>query len=444
MRASWIAGVLCVASCAPKAANAPTPAQQAQTVEVAKPATSAAPAPAKGPLPRVLAVVRPDSTFVLYLDGDTLRAAPWFHAVVASVPAALGGVDPLGMAEKRCGLDPSTMLKRLAVAGSIEPVHIVTLAELTRPASDVLSCIQKFWPDSKKTRVGEHDVLTLDEYDELAGSGRFLVYGPKWDIDSFDFERSPGPLPAFAASALSAHREATLVGAMDLPHAKMPVKSAQLVMQSDQSHWSLRTDLETKTPELADKVAKRISALSAAASSGVSLPDLHASVHDSHVSLQLGVAGDGAAQAVTVSALVYVALSPVRNRIAWNKAEEARTTVYQIAKDIASYCSRLPTGKVLIPPSAPLTPATVPRGTKYQSTSGDWNRGTWKKIKFQMTSPQYYSYEIVTADDRKSAVVRATGDLDGDGKASHFSISIEVENGKAVIAPNINEEDPDE
>jgi hypothetical protein len=107
---------------------------------------------------------------------------------------------------------------------------------------------------------------------------------------------------------------------------------------------------------------------------------------------------------------------------------EARVTVGEIARDLASSVEhgRKAHGPARFPVSAPAVPAEVPKATKYQSTESDWT-ATWKEIGFSMKEPQYFRYSIVTAPDRKHAVVRAEGDLDGDGKTSVYEIPMEID-----------------
>ncbi len=447
MRAGWIGGALVALGCASTGANVAAP--KAASVHGASTPESPPSAPVEAAFPRTLAVVRPDSTFVLYLDGDKLHASPWFSGLVGAT-SSMGGLDPFGMVEKRCGFDPAAALKSLAVAGSVDddgPTGLLAAAELTRPASDALSCIERFQPEVKKARVAGHEALVLDEDNALVGVDRLLALGAPRDLTGFDVERAPRSLPPFAARALAAHRNATLVAALDWSKRAMPLRTLLLVMESDQSHWSVRADIETAAPGLARQIAAQadLSKLPVKAELRSVLPTLHSSVRDQRVTLELRVDGDGAAQARGIGALAAVGIYGVRRYLAQAKEAEARNTVAQISKDLAAYYETLPPGKRLLPPSAPLTPATVPHGHKVQTKPDDWNHGTWKAIQFEMIDPQYYSYEIVTAKDRKSAVVRATGDLNGDDIESRFSIKLQVdEHGELMVAPYIEEYQPDE
>jgi hypothetical protein len=89
-------------------------------------------------------------------------------------------------------------------------------------------------------------------------------------------------------------------------------------------------------------------------------------------------------------------------------------------------------------------PKAVPRGQKYQSSSADWK--AWAPLRFEMTEPQYYQYEIRAAKDGESAEIIARGDLNGDGKASELKLLVKVErpSNRIRVSPSIHEIDPDE
>ena len=81
---------------------------------------------------------------------------------------------------------------------------------------------------------------------------------------------------------------------------------------------------------------------------------------------------------------------------------------------------------------------------KYQSTVADWKQ--WYPLRFSMTEPQYYQYEIKAAKDRDSVEIVARGDLDGNGKTSEFKVLVKLERASNDLrtSPSIMETDPDE
>jgi hypothetical protein len=127
------------------------------------------------------------------------------------------------------------------------------------------------------------------------------------------------------------------------------------------------------------------------------------------------------------------------------KIAEAKNTLAAIAQALSVYVSS--NEKRLLPPSAPRVPAEVPKATEYQSVPADWS-GSWQTLGFKLTDAQHYSYEIKTASNRRSAVIRATGDLDGDGTFSRFELDVKlVKSGRGQvlqIAPNLREVKPEE
>jgi hypothetical protein len=151
-------------------------------------------------------------------------------------------------------------------------------------------------------------------------------------------------------------------------------------------------------------------------------------------------------QARDLGAAVSLSIYGVRRYIANAKMAEARNTIGQIAKDYAVYWET-EDGKPLAKKklvSFPAVPKTVPRGVKYASTPADWK--PWAMLRFSMDRPQYYQYEVRASKDGRSADVIARGDLNGDGKASLFKLSMKVDpkDHSLVVAPNLEETAPEE
>jgi hypothetical protein len=77
-----------------------------------------------------------------------------------------------------------------------------------------------------------------------------------------------------------------------------------------------------------------------------------------------------------------------------------------------------------LPGSAPPTPAQLPSGAAVLPDSDAWLHPTWLTLKFSLTAPVYFSYEIETAPDGRAATVRARADLLGDGATLTFEQQI--------------------
>lgn len=141
------------------------------------------------------------------------------------------------------------------------------------------------------------------------------------------------------------------------------------------------------------------------------------------------------------------AVDPVTAYTRRAKTSEAKSTVGAIARGVVAAYEREAVSDDLaaqavhkLPPSAPRTPAEVPKGKKYQSSPADWAHPGWKEIKFEMTQPQYYSYELSVAPDGKSFEVRAIGDLDGDGVTSLIALEGKVENDMVRLSTSLRVE----
>ncbi len=84
------------------------------------------------------------------------------------------------------------------------------------------------------------------------------------------------------------------------------------------------------------------------------------------------------------------------------------------------------------PPSAPLTPESVPRASLAVDPPGTWAHPTWRLLAFELTGPHAYSFQFDSQNgpQRSTFTAEARGDLDGDGVLSSFRISGSVEPGR--------------
>lgn len=74
------------------------------------------------------------------------------------------------------------------------------------------------------------------------------------------------------------------------------------------------------------------------------------------------------------------------------------------------------------PPSAPLTPATVPRATLTVDPPHTWDHPTWRLLDFDFDAPHAYAFQFDSQNGPGFSrfVAEAHGDLDGDGVLSTF------------------------
>lgn len=150
--------------------------------------------------------------------------------------------------------------------------------------------------------------------------------------------------------------------------------------------------------------------------------------------------------------LAALGIYGMRRYLASAKTSEAKNTLGAIARGQAAAFDS--SGSLCGP--APAVPAAVPSGRKYQpsATSGqDFETGTpsagWRCLKFAMSSPMYYRYEVRVGSGYKGPAhggpdpgpdgfeVSAEGDLDGDGQTSLFTQTGKVDKAakKLVLSP---------
>jgi type IV pilus assembly protein PilA len=170
-----------------------------------------------------------------------------------------------------------------------------------------------------------------------------------------------------------------------------------------------------------------------------------------------------------VGVLAVLAVYGVRKYIANSKTAEARNSLGQISKDAATAYEKesMTIAGVLAQGSASATlrqlcttstpvpsSGTAPKGSKYQSSPGDWSADSatagkgFACLKFSMDAPQYYAYTYTTsgsAAQGDSFTAQALGDLNGDGNSSTFTVAGSIGSGMVLnVSPTIAEQNPEE
>src|SRR5262249_443030 len=110
---------------------------------------------------------------------------------------------------------------------------------------------------------------------------------------------------------------------------------------------------------------------------------------------------------------------------------------FAIARALAEYAVRTREAghAARFPPSAPLVPDEIPYGKPVTPNPHSFSHPSWQDIHFASDRPTFYAYEFLTAKDGKSVVVRARGDIDGDGTTSLFELDVHIDShGTPVIA----------
>jgi hypothetical protein len=86
------------------------------------------------------------------------------------------------------------------------------------------------------------------------------------------------------------------------------------------------------------------------------------------------------------------------------------------------------------------------KAKRYQSAAADWASTPWHELQFSIPQPQFYAYSYVSegAGATAKATGIAKGDLDGDGNAATYSITIAPDPQFRAQVGAIVKEDPDE
>ena len=173
-----------------------------------------------------------------------------------------------------------------------------------------------------------------------------------------------------------------------------------------------------------------------------------------------------------IGVLSTLAINGVRKYLANAKTAEARNALGAIAKAaVISYDTEKMAGaaaavnvagggavvtgsKAFCLSALAPVPAAVPKAAKWTpSTLGtaDFQAGDavtgWKCLKFSMDSPIAYQYNYTNntvAAAGGTFTATATGDLNGDGTPSVFTLGGAATNGVAKVQATIQEKDPDE
>lgn len=194
-----------------------------------------------------------------------------------------------------------------------------------------------------------------------------------------------------------------------------------------------------------------IRALGARLRAGASLK-----VDGRRIHAELNLPGDRAATAKFGKDVETAFLEGVTGYVRAAKQAEAKNALGQMARDVVASSEReifdpkhpkaTTRRKTVCIGSQARTPAVVPKGVKYASTSKDWATPFWQDLRFEMTEPQYYAYSAVASKDGQTCTLVAEGDLDGDGKTSRFELVLtrDAKRDTVVVSPNVRESDPDE
>lgn len=156
------------------------------------------------------------------------------------------------------------------------------------------------------------------------------------------------------------------------------------------------------------------------------------------VEAAVGVAVAGSVLAVAVPAFV--------RELAASRLSEPVHGLEHLGAAAVAYAQGRATDQAF-PPSAPLTPASVPRGVQVVDAPGLWNAPTWRALDFTPTregDPHAFAFGFDSsgAAGRSTFVAHAHGDLDGDGVTSTFEVRGQASEGAgATLEPGMYVQD---
>ncbi len=135
---------------------------------------------------------------------------------------------------------------------------------------------------------------------------------------------------------------------------------------------------------------------------------------------------------LALAALCAIATCPAAKRacVAERRAEEADDLLDYLGDRVAETVQL--TGKV--PPlAAGPSPQTscCDQGGSCNPDATTWATPAWRALRFSIDNSYRYTYSYAPDPDGRSAILRATGDLDCDGTPAHVELRITV-NGSQV------------
>ncbi len=127
-----------------------------------------------------------------------------------------------------------------------------------------------------------------------------------------------------------------------------------------------------------------------------------------------------------VGSLIAVAVPAFLRNLHASKLVEPVDGVNAIAEGATAY-ARTHDVPHAYPAPAPLTPASVPRGTREVDPPGAWDQATWRALGFRAADDGVphafaFAFDAVNGATRSTFAAIAHGDLDGDGVTSTFEV----------------------
>jgi hypothetical protein len=423
------------------------------------PAAPPTPAPTPSAPPRVLDALGAGDRAWAYVDGQQLR-----EAVLPDLLQAVGAQRAdlqVGLAtlSAKCGFQPllaiDELFARIWWEESERASAWAAVLRMQQPLERNLACLRAFAPEARETSLDGRRAWLLQGGFVAWSDGLFIVASSALQAHAM-IERMARPESA-ALQARAALAGVLLAASVREPDPFGMALDVRWVMQRPGSRLELRSRFKGATSATRAETILRDSLLQMLGSSASLDPAIQGVaerlVHGVTVSRdgpKLDVNLDMprlAGQTATVSRLTTLAVRGVRLYTAWDLMGEAREAVYVIADALVAYAVRTHGlgHPARFPPSAPLVPEDIPYGKRVVPNPHAFSHPSWQDIHFSSDRPTFYACDFVTSKDGKSVVVRARGDIDGDGTTSLFELDVRLDAQQVpTIAPMIRERDPEE
>jgi hypothetical protein len=395
-----------------------------------------------------------------YASGPPLR-----EAVLPDLLTAAGSLRAdvqvgLAAVAVKCGFQPLLAVDELFIRvrwdAPAAPAPWAAVLRMQAPTERYLRCMNAVAPNAQETSLDRRMAWQLPRAIIVWNNGVFVVASAPAEAHSL-LERMAHPEPA-ALQARTGFAGVLLLASVAKPNplgvealdvrwtAKPPV--SMMEVHSRFAGTSNARRAETIFRDSLLEVLGSTTSLEPAlqGSAGKFVQGAAVTRSDDKLDVNLDMA-PLVGQTALVAKLTSLAVHGVRLYSAWGRMGEARDDVYLIARALADYAVRLrDAGRpARFPPTAPMIPDEIPYGKPVVPNPRAFAHPSWQDIHYSSDRPTFYACDFVTAKDGKSVVVRARGDIDGDGTTSLFELDVRLDaRGVPALAPLIRERDPEE
>jgi hypothetical protein len=399
--------------------------------------------------------VLPGSKLVVHMRAGAMRDLPLFAAFEAVASKLDAG--PLS-AITRCGLGWQDV-GELVLSGDPEGNDVLLVAR-TDDSRAALACLRAEQDGSVKARVAGLEAVESPDGEIAVARGDLLFAGTRARVE----DALKGPPARAGAGDVLARLEGTpdSLCRVYIESSQGTPRAVAFALDGDEGSLSARIGVDLSSTTEADQLSdlarltvdKGKSDLRAAGGGKSKdlrvLADILERVEirrraGGRVTVAMGVEGDGREVKDGLAAFVDFAQGTASVFARKAQADHARALLLDLAQRVAAYADghrRQVTRFPSLPGSAPATPSAVPRGEPATVSESDWSHRTWRDLAFSLEGPLQYSFAVETARSGRVAIVRATGDLDGDGVVSVQEVAVRIDpRGVVSVDPNVTVRD---